>query len=97
MFVWLFLFGYTAISGLRIRRRSKTPGLSPEDSRFLMNSANAILASTAGFFVGGAFIALALNDITWYTFALASGLDRISKQMLKDVATKDDVAARAVA
>ena len=41
-------------------------------------SANALLVSLVAFIVGGSFIALSLNDLTWYTFALVAALDRLS-------------------
>ncbi|MBM3777535.1 MAG: hypothetical protein FJW23_04745 [Acidimicrobiia bacterium] len=81
---WLFLFAYSAFLGLRIRRRSRHKALPPDESWFMLTYANGILASMAGFFVGGAFIALAVNDITWYTFAILASLDRISKKQLAD-------------
>ena len=31
-----------------------------------------------GFLVGGSFLALALNDITWLTFGIVAAADRIS-------------------
>ena len=34
-----------------------------------------------GFLAGGSFIALALNDITWLTFALIAALDLISRDL----------------
>jgi putative inorganic carbon (HCO3(-)) transporter len=76
--VYLTMFGYAFIVALRVRSRSKDPSLAPDMQRFLFTSANALMASMAAFLVGGSFIALALNDITWYTFALVASLDRIS-------------------
>jgi hypothetical protein len=38
------------------------------------------MASMMAFFVGGASIAMALNDLTWITFALLAALDRISSE-----------------
>jgi hypothetical protein len=64
----------------RIRRRGRHPGLSPEDQRLFSAAGTALIASMAGFFVGGAFVAMALNDLTWVTFALVAALDRISAQ-----------------
>ena len=33
-----------------------------------------------GFIVGGAFVASALNDVTWLTFAMMASLDRLAHQ-----------------
>jgi hypothetical protein len=40
---------------------------------------NALIASLSAFLVGGSFISMALNDLTWLTFAVIASLDRISK------------------
>jgi hypothetical protein len=37
------------------------------------------MVSMVGFMVGGSFLALALNDLTWLTFALLAALDRWSR------------------
>ncbi len=79
--VWAGLLGYAAFAAFRIRQRAKRKNLAPDVSWFLTTYANAFLASMAGFVVGGAFIALALNDITWYVFALVAALDRLSARM----------------
>ena len=34
---------------------------------------NCLMASMAGFLVGGSFLSSALNDLTWVTFALVGG------------------------
>jgi O-antigen ligase len=76
--IWIGLFGYSIYLLFRIRRRAKTDDI-PEDERyFLRTSANALLMSQAAFIVGGSFIALSLNDLTWYTFAMVASLDRLS-------------------
>jgi hypothetical protein len=31
-----------------------------------------------GFLVGGSFLALALNDVTWLTFGMVAAVDRLS-------------------
>ena len=80
-FVYAFMFAYGIWISLRIRKRSRAPSLAPDDARFLFTSANAVLTSMVGFVVGGAFIAMAHNDITWLTFALVASLDRLAAQM----------------
>jgi hypothetical protein len=42
--------------------------------------ANALLTSMVGFATGGAFLALALNDLTWLTFGMVAALDRLSRE-----------------
>jgi hypothetical protein len=37
-----------------------------------------------GFVVGGAFLALALNDLTWLTFAMVAAVDRLSLKMCEE-------------
>ncbi len=76
--IWIGLFGYSIFVLLRIRRRARADTMSDEDRVFWTASANALLISLVAFVVGGAFIALSLNDLTWYTFALVAALDRLS-------------------
>ena len=77
--VWLFLFAYAVVACLRIRGRSRDPRFSPQQQRFYFTAANGLLTSMAGFITGGAFLALALNDLTWLTFAMVAALDRMSR------------------
>ena len=75
--LWVWLFGYAYLIVARVRARSR--GLmSAEESRFFFTMANAVIASMTAFLVGGSFIALALNDLTWLTFVLVVALDRLS-------------------
>ena len=60
--------------------------------RFLTTAANGLMTSMAGFIVGGSFISLAYNDLTWLTFALVAALDRISVQLC----AQPDVQPRAI-
>lgn len=77
--VWIAMFAYAATACLRIRSRSRDPGFSALQQRFLFTAANGLLTSMVGFITGGAFLALALNDLTWLTFAMVAALDRISR------------------
>jgi probable O-glycosylation ligase (exosortase A-associated) len=83
--LWIFLFSYSFLVMFRVRRRSRDERLDPGDRRFLLTMANALIVSMIGFLIGGAFIALALNDVTWMTFALVASLDRISLRMIAAV------------
>jgi putative inorganic carbon (HCO3(-)) transporter len=76
--VWLAMFGYAFFACLRVRARSRLAHLQPDDAHVLFTLANALLTSMTGFVVGGAFLALALNDLTWLTFAMVAALDRLS-------------------
>lgn len=79
--VWIGQFILAFLVALRVRRRSRTPGLSPTSARFLVTMSTGLLVSMSGFLVGGSFLAMALNDITWVTFALVAALDRVSSQL----------------
>jgi putative inorganic carbon (HCO3(-)) transporter len=81
--VWVGLFAYATVVCLRVRARSRDERLSPAMQRFLFTAANGLLTSMVGFVVGGAFLALALNDVTWLTFALVAALDRVSQSALE--------------
>jgi hypothetical protein len=37
-----------------------------------------LIASMFGFLVGGTFVSMALNELTWLNFALVASLDRLS-------------------
>ena len=80
---------------MRIRKRARSSSLAADDSRFLETSANALAASMVAFITGGAFIALALNDLTWLTFALIASLDRLSIQMVAVPSPVSPTAVRA--
>jgi len=79
--VWIGQFMLAFIVALRVRRRSWTPGLSPASARFLATVSTGLMVSMAGFLVGGSFLAMALNDVTWLTFAMLAALDRIASQL----------------
>jgi putative inorganic carbon (hco3(-)) transporter len=78
--VWAFLLLYSLFACWRIRARASSPDL-PDDAReFVFTSANALMVSMTGFMVGGSFLTLALNDLTWLTFGLIAALDRWSSR-----------------
>jgi putative inorganic carbon (hco3(-)) transporter len=76
--IWTTLFLVAFGLAFRIRARSKRPELAADEQRFLFTSANALIVSMVGFLVGGSFVASALNDVTWLTFAMVASLDRLS-------------------
>jgi probable O-glycosylation ligase (exosortase A-associated) len=78
--VYLGLFCYAFLAGWRIRRWALNGTLPDEHARFYYTSANGLMTSMTAFLVGGSFIALALNDLTWLTFALVAALDRLARR-----------------
>src|SRR3989442_7212681 len=88
--IWSGLFAFGFVACVRIRARARGGELEPDDRTFLRSAAAGLMASMAAFIVGGAFLAIALNDITWLTFGLVAALDRISKQMVSRAAAPKD-------
>jgi hypothetical protein len=81
--VWVGLFAYSVVACLRVRQRSFNPRLPPLRRKFLLTASIGLLTSMVGFMTGGAFLALALNDLTWLTFAMVAALERLSLQALE--------------
>jgi hypothetical protein len=82
--VWATLLLCSMLVGWRIRARAWAPELSPEAQNFVFTCANGLMVSMAAFMVGGSFLALALNDLTWLTFALLAALDRWSQKAVAE-------------
>jgi probable O-glycosylation ligase (exosortase A-associated) len=80
--IWITLFLVAFALTLRVRSRSKRPELTPDEQHFFFTTSNALTVSMVGFLVGGSFVASALNDVTWLTFALVAAVDRLSSQAL---------------
>jgi len=81
--IWIGLFACAFVACFRVRRRSRAPELDPRTSLFLKTTANALIVSMAGFLVGGSFLSLAVNDLTWLTFGLVAALDRFAKRAVE--------------
>jgi len=77
------MFALAFKAALRVRRRARGD-LSPEDKVFALAASTALMASMAAFLVGGAFVAMAQNDLTWLVFALVAALDRITARSEKE-------------
>jgi O-antigen ligase len=77
--VWAFLFGYAVIACLRVRARASDARFTPQQQRFYFTAANGLLTSIVGFMTGGAFLALALNDLTWLTFGMVAALELMTR------------------
>ena len=86
--VWIAMFAYAFFACLRVRARSRLAHVPADDGRVLFTLANALLTSMTGFVVGGAFLALALNDLTWLTFAMVAAVDRLSLEMCQQPVTQ---------
>jgi putative inorganic carbon (HCO3(-)) transporter len=92
--VWMGQFGYAFWVAMRVRRLARRPEVAPATAHFFTSVSNCLIASMAGFLVGGSFVASALNDVTWLTFALLAALDRLAQQAI--VEAQQPVAAVAV-
>jgi putative inorganic carbon (hco3(-)) transporter len=79
--IWATLFAYAFIRLFRIRTLARSGTCGSEESHFLITVTAAMLASMTAFLVGGTFVAMALNDLTWLTFALVIALDRLVVQI----------------
>jgi probable O-glycosylation ligase (exosortase A-associated) len=77
MLAWIALFA----SSLRLCWSIRKWGLQHRASHgeFYVTMSSAFIASMVGYLVAGTFIALALNDLTWYTFALVMALDGLQR------------------
>ncbi len=75
---YIGLFAAALRAAFRIRRRGRQQNLSQDDQVLFGTCGNALIVSMTAFLVGGSFVSMALNDLTWYTFALVASLDRIS-------------------
>jgi probable O-glycosylation ligase (exosortase A-associated) len=84
--VWIGLFAFAFFACIRVRVRARNRALQPDDQAFLRSAAAGLMASMVAFIVGGSFLAIALNDLTWLTFSLVAALDRISCEMVSRAA-----------
>lgn len=82
-FCWVTMFAAAFVITLRSKRRASR--MSPEDARLISTVANALMASMFGFLVGGTFVSMAMNDLTYFTFAIVASLDRVSRQLVAGV------------
>jgi putative inorganic carbon (HCO3(-)) transporter len=86
LLIWIGCFVIAFRAAFRARARSRDPNRSSDSQRLLFTGANALIVSMTGFLVSGAFLAAALNDLTWLTFGLVAALDRLSKVPVKTAA-----------
>jgi len=83
--LWVALLVYANVAALRIRAFGATSGLPSDEARFYTTVGNALIVSMVAFIVGGGFIALLNNDITWYTFAIVAAGDRLVRQRRREL------------
>ncbi|MGH9176108.1 MAG: O-antigen ligase family protein, partial [Vicinamibacterales bacterium] len=67
---------------LTFRAKRRTVQMKPDDAWFTRTVANALITSMSGFLVGGTFVSMAYNDLTWLTFAMVAGFDRVSRRLV---------------
>jgi putative inorganic carbon (hco3(-)) transporter len=77
--IWAGLFAFAFFACVRVRRRAREPDLDPRTGAFMRTTANALIVSMGAFVIGGSFLSLAVNDLTWLTFGLVAALDRFAK------------------
>lgn len=98
--LWLLAFAYAFWICLRMRfSATKLPGMSEDDRSYYITMSTAFAASMVAFLVGGTFIAVSNNDLTWMTFGAVATLDRLYKahaQSLKPVSVAADRAAAVI-
>jgi putative inorganic carbon (HCO3(-)) transporter len=79
--VWVAMFSWALWVSFRIRRNAmRSETLTPDERRLFVSASTGLIASMVAFLVGGAFVAMALNDLTWISFALVAALDRLFQQ-----------------
>ena len=91
--VWILQFSVAFAIVYRIRRRSHQ--LAPVAASFVTSVANCLVASMVAFLVGGSFVSLAVNDLTWLTFAMLAALDRMVPALAAGKISCDDLPAKA--
>jgi O-antigen ligase len=75
--VWIGLFIMAIRSCLRVRKLAMTRLQGTPEGTFFWTMGGAMIISMVAFLVGGSFIALTLNDLTWITFGLVAALETI--------------------
>jgi O-antigen ligase len=75
---WTALFVYALYLCVKVRVAApRVPGLSADVRHYYTTVSVALAASMIAFIVGGAFIAAATNDLTWFVFAAVAAMDRL--------------------
>lgn len=89
LLLWTLLFAYAGWRLWRIRWhvRAEAGTLDAGTVRFYRAVTAGLIASMAGFLVGGSFLSMFLNDLTWLCFACVAALDRLARVELFGTAT----------
>jgi putative inorganic carbon (HCO3(-)) transporter len=89
LFTWVALLGYALFVCLRIRNNGGSVEVSPSLQETVLSAMSvSLLCSHIAFVVGGSFINLALNELTWSLLGLTAALDllwRNSRRPLGEV------------
>jgi probable O-glycosylation ligase (exosortase A-associated) len=93
LFLFLAMFAGSFWIAFRVRRLVKQGKLPESDRHFFFTTSNALIASMAGFLVGGTFLSMAINDLTWLIFAVVAALDRLSRQAVLAAASAPSAVA----
>jgi probable O-glycosylation ligase (exosortase A-associated) len=75
--IWGWLFISSFRSCFRIRRLAMVELFDADNIKFYESMTTALIISMFAFLVGGSFISLALNDLTWLTFGLVVALEQL--------------------
>jgi putative inorganic carbon (HCO3(-)) transporter len=75
--LWVALFSYALVACIRVRyAAARASWLDADERAYFRVFATALAASMVAFLAGGAFIALANNDLTWLTFGAVAAMQR---------------------
>jgi probable O-glycosylation ligase (exosortase A-associated) len=77
--IWGGCFGFAFFACFRVRRRARAADLDPRTAAFLRTTADGLIVSMFAFVVGGSFLSLAVNDLTWLIFGIVAALDRVAR------------------
>ena len=75
--IWVSLFLMSFSRCLRIRRSCLANEPESEKSIFFNQMSVSLIVSMFGFIIGGTFISMSLNDLTWLLFGAVAALDRL--------------------
>jgi putative inorganic carbon (HCO3(-)) transporter len=81
--IWVLLYITSLRKCFHIRRSCINLPFESPRSIFYKDMSIALIVSMLGFLVGGTFISMSLNDLTWLTFAMVAALDRLHSKALQ--------------
>lgn len=77
--LWVLLFVSSFVICFRVRKWTSITRVDQRDREVMWTLATAFVVSLTSFAVGGFFISMALNDLTWLIFAAVAALDRVAR------------------